>query len=98
MSNGFYKFNGKELLYAENFVYAPSFVLSREKKDEYIYPIDGWKWFDFIEEAEKEYGIYTIDNLYEQYKLSELKDAKINIINKFASKLNKEKEKLESII
>lgn len=46
-----------ELLEAPNFVYGPNldFVLLAEEVDEYkqldVLPIDGWYWFDTVDEA-----------------------------------------------
>lgn len=45
-TSGFYKQIGDEWLFAPNFVSAPNYELMREHKDEYKYPVDGWKWFD----------------------------------------------------
>ena len=59
-TSGFYKVDGSgELLYAPNFVHAPNFSLIRKKKDIYIYPQDGWKWFDSEELTKSEYKIDT---------------------------------------
>lgn len=47
-----------EGFYNEEFSYAPNAVLFpdktsllKENKDEYNYPVNGWTWFDSIEEA-----------------------------------------------
>ena len=40
-----------ELLYGPNNVFAPAFTLSKEQKDTYDYPVEGWYWFDSEEEA-----------------------------------------------
>lgn len=37
--------------YAPTFVYAPTYELIKGEKDRYIYPIDGWYWFDSEEQA-----------------------------------------------
>jgi len=50
-TNGFYKLENGELLYGPNFVCGPDFDLNIEFKDTYAYPIDGWYWFNTIEEA-----------------------------------------------
>lgn len=46
-AQGFYK-ESEDLSweYAPNFVYAPTYTLVKELKDTYIYPIDGWNWYD----------------------------------------------------
>lgn len=47
-TSGFYKNDNGNLLYAPNFVYGPyeSYSLTKENKDTYSYPIDGWHWFE----------------------------------------------------
>ena len=50
-TNGFYKFEEGELLYAPDFVSAPTFELNIELKDTYTYPVEGWYYFDSEEEA-----------------------------------------------
>jgi len=50
-TSGFYRLEGETLLHAPNFVYSKGYELLREKKDQYIYPIDGWHWFDSKIEA-----------------------------------------------
>jgi hypothetical protein len=46
-TSGFYR-QTEELTweYAPNFVYGPGVELVREKKDSYIYPVEGWYWYD----------------------------------------------------
>lgn len=46
-TSGFYKQaeNG-EWLYACNIVEAPNYTITKELKDTYNYPIDGWRWYD----------------------------------------------------
>jgi len=50
MNAGFYKFDGS-LLYAANWVRNNSYDLNSSQKDTYSYPIDGWYWFDTLEDA-----------------------------------------------
>lgn len=46
-TSGFYKQNETgEWEYAPNFVYAPTYTLLREEKNNYTYPVDGWYWFE----------------------------------------------------
>ena len=47
---GFYKLDG-DLLYAPQFILSSSYELVSEMKDSYQYPVDGWYWFDTLEEA-----------------------------------------------
>jgi hypothetical protein len=43
---GFYKLEDGNWQYAPNFVDAPNYQLLKENKDSYIYPVDGWEWYD----------------------------------------------------
>lgn len=54
MEDGFYKFEDDNWQYAPNFVYGPDYILLREKKDIYSYPVNGWSWYDIspIQEGE----------------------------------------------
>ena len=55
MTSGFYKYESEILLHAPNFVFDAEFTLLREEVEEYksldVLPIDGWHWFDTIEDA-----------------------------------------------
>lgn len=55
MTSGFYKYESDNLLHAPNFVYNDNFTLLSEEVEEYktldVLPIDGWHWFDTIEDA-----------------------------------------------
>lgn len=51
MSSGFYKYESETLLHGPNFVLTSNFELRAESKDQHEYPIDGWSWFDTIEDA-----------------------------------------------
>ena len=43
--DGFYKVQDGMLLYAPNFVDAPTYQLTRSNKNDSVLP-DGWHWFD----------------------------------------------------
>lgn len=47
----FVKNDNDSLIIGDNFVYTPTFTLTKETKGEFTYPIDGWYWFETIEEA-----------------------------------------------
>lgn len=54
----FYRVQDEQLQEAPNFVYAPTYTLSKEEKDTYAYPTEGgWYWFDTIEEAATFFGV-----------------------------------------
>lgn len=46
MTQGFYKKQNEELIYAPNIVEANGYVLLEQDKDAYAYPVDGWSWFE----------------------------------------------------
>lgn len=48
---GFYKKDTDTILTGENFVFSPIVTLTKETKDDYTYPQDGWYWFDTFYEA-----------------------------------------------
>jgi hypothetical protein len=58
ITSGFYKLNedGK-IAYAPNYVYGAGVELLRGAKDSYVYPKDGWRWFDAEELAESFFGV-----------------------------------------
>jgi len=47
-TSGFYKWDEdqQEWLYGPNRVTNTNYVLERELKDIYTYPVDGWYWYD----------------------------------------------------
>jgi hypothetical protein len=38
-------------------VESPTYALYKENKDDYTYPVDGWYWFESLEEAQNFFGI-----------------------------------------
>lgn len=52
-TSGFYRDNNGELQYAPNFVLSSVYELRRETKDQHVYPVDGWVWFDSESEAKE---------------------------------------------
>jgi hypothetical protein len=52
---GFYKRDNETLLQAPNFVHAPNYSLTAENHAEHTYPVDGWYWFDTLDEAMVEF-------------------------------------------
>lgn len=55
-TSGFYHIgfdNNEILIWAPNFVYGSynQYIILRELKDTYVYPIEGWYWFNSEEEA-----------------------------------------------
>jgi hypothetical protein len=53
MTQGFYKKQNEELLYAPNIIEGSGYVLLAQDKDSYQYPVDGWSWFESEENAIK---------------------------------------------
>jgi len=59
-TSGFYKNENGIIVHGPNFVEAGSYSLYRQSKDTYTYPVDGWYWFDTMEEAYSFFGlVYT---------------------------------------
>jgi hypothetical protein len=55
---GFYRFQDGELTYAQESVHAPNnVVLLISEKNNYSYPIEGWRYFDSLNEAENYFVI-----------------------------------------
>lgn len=50
-TSGFYSYDGKNLIYGHSYVVGPGFLLLRESRDTYEYPVNGWYWFWSQEEA-----------------------------------------------
>jgi hypothetical protein len=57
MSAGFYKYESEILSYGANYVLCNEYELRTESKDDHTYPVDGWYWFDTIEDA---YSFFNI--------------------------------------
>lgn len=50
-TSGFYKFENNNILYAPNFVTNVYYELTKENHSQFIYPVDGWYWFESENEA-----------------------------------------------
>lgn len=59
---GFYKYDD-QLLYGPNFIMNANYQLLKESHAEYTYPVDGWYWFNSLEEACNHFGINIEDYL-----------------------------------
>ena len=53
----FYKYDSEMLLEGPNFVLNKDYELRAETHDQHTYPVDGWSWFDTLEEAKAFFGI-----------------------------------------
>lgn len=78
---GFYKNEDGSLLYAPNFVNSPTVILIKEEKDNYVYPIEGWYWFDSKQNAIQTLGIIETTNVSENPNITEMRDDINNIFN-----------------
>ncbi len=54
---GFYKKDNEQILEGENCIFTPNISMTKETKDDFTYPIEGWYWFDTKEEA---YGFFGV--------------------------------------
>ena len=68
-SDGFYKVNDTTLLFAKNSVLGPSISITRTDKDTYEYPVDGWHWFDTLEEAVSFFNLNIEDYTEQEQKI-----------------------------
>lgn len=55
-TSGFYKLDNT-IIFGPNFVLNKNYELRRVTKDQYQYPIDGWYWFDTMEQAYTFFGV-----------------------------------------
>lgn len=53
---GFYKMDGA-LLHGPNFVLNANYELRRETHEQHAYPVDGWYWFDTLQDARAFFGL-----------------------------------------
>ena len=56
-TQGFYKNDGGMVLYGPTMVSNANYTLNADLKDTYTYPVDGWCWFDSVEEAYLFFGL-----------------------------------------
>jgi hypothetical protein len=57
-TTGFYKLENDNLLHATSMVISPSgYILDKDFKNTYEYPVDGWHWFDTENEARAFFNI-----------------------------------------
>ena len=54
-TEGFYKEENGEWFYGPNFIKAPTYELYKENKDEYVYPNNGWTWYNEAPQAYIDY-------------------------------------------
>lgn len=65
MNAGFYKLDGS-LMYAQHWVRSANYELNAQLKDTYNYPVQGWYWFDTLEEACAFFDLNIADYTEEQ--------------------------------
>jgi hypothetical protein len=58
ISSGFYKYESNNMLFGPNFVKNNQYELTKENKEEFEYPVDGWYWFD---SEDKAYEFFNIE-------------------------------------
>jgi len=59
-TSGFYKLD-QELLFAPNFVDNIAFSLLRERHTEYLYPVEGWTWFNSEALAREAFNLPAVE-------------------------------------
>ena len=63
MKDGFYKLDNSQLLFGPCDVYNANYTLIREEHQSHEYPVDGWYWFDTLEDACRVLGLNINDYL-----------------------------------
>ena len=48
---------------AENFVMSPDNELYKENHTEYIYPVEGWYWFDSIQKMVEDFNLLLVNDI-----------------------------------
>ena len=81
----FYKKQGQALLSAPNFVHSPTYQLEADKKDTYTYPVNGWYWFDTLDEAMA--GMKPVSTVVtrRQFKLALLQEGLLDVVESLIS-------------
>lgn len=64
MNPGFYKLNeaGDDFFYGPYRITSPTYTLMAEHHNMYIYPHDGWYWFDSEDQARAFFGLEVPDD------------------------------------
>lgn len=60
--DGFYRYIQNVLEYAPNKVINKNYVLDKNKKDEYTFPVNDWYWFNSSDEANTFFDIKQNDD------------------------------------
>lgn len=75
-TQGFYKKDGEQIIFTNNTVQGPNYLLVISDKDEYDYPVDGWIYAASLDEAIAYFAANNSSNIQpfdvqpENYKLA----------------------------
>ncbi len=75
-TQGFYKKDGEQIIFTNNTVQGPNYLLVISDKDEYDYPVDGWIYAASLDEAIAYFAANSSSNIQpfdvqpENYKLA----------------------------
>ena len=61
-TSGFYKLENEILLYSPTTVESAFYFLNSEFYENYEYPIDGWYWFNNIDEVKDFFNLVEVNN------------------------------------
>lgn len=61
-TSGFYKLDEGNLLYGPNFVLNENYELYKNTHEFYVYPIDGWYWFDNEDSARSFFNLPPLED------------------------------------
>lgn len=51
----FFKRENNQIYTAENFVKHKDYELTKENKNQHTYPVDGWYWFENLDDAMRKF-------------------------------------------
>ena len=75
----FYKKDGESLLQGE-MVSMPELTLTADNQAQHTYPINGWYWFDTLDEAIEFYAKLSDESKREKLKILGLTDQQIDVL------------------
>lgn len=61
-TSGFYKLEDETLLYSPTTVESATYFLNAEIHETYTYPVDGWYWFNNIDEVKDFFNLVEVNN------------------------------------
>lgn len=91
----FYKKTDTELLTAPSFVHGPSFELDASIHDTYTYPVEGWYWYDTIDDALAGFSSNVARISARQARLMLLQRGLLDAVNNYIAAMPSSAAKIE---